>query len=86
VVWLFNQNLVTGAQRRDMIVPPKINNEGRLLDSFNNVNRSPFGHLHLPDGACNFGGMIEAMVDVLTDPRVWDSDYSAKPVPNQSTN
>lgn len=71
VVWLFNQRLVTGAQRRDMIVPPKLNSEGRLLDSFNNVNRSPYGHLHLPDKSNNYGGMIEAMIDVLKDPRVW---------------
>ena len=78
VVWLFNQHLVTGAQRRDLIVPPKLNSEGRLLDSFNNVNREPYGHLHLPDSACNFEGMIEAMVDVLKDPRVWNPDYSAK--------
>jgi hypothetical protein len=72
VVWLFNQNLVTGVQRRDLTVPGVFNSRGRLLKaSIRDVNRTPYGHLHLPDSACNFEGMIEAMVDVLKDPRVW---------------
>lgn len=84
VVWLFNQHLVTGAQRRDLTVPGVFNAKGRLLDSFMNVNREPYGHLHLPDGSNNYEGMIEAMVDVLKDPRVWDPEYSAKSASKQS--
>ena len=86
VVWLFNQHLVTGAQRRDMIVPPNLRSDGRLLNSFRDVNRNPYGHLHLPDSSNNYGGMIAAMVDVLKDPRVWDPDYSAKSDLNRPAN
>jgi hypothetical protein len=71
VVWLFNQHLVTGAQRRDLTVPGRFRSNGVLENSCSDVNRHPYGHLHLPDSACDFGGMIEAMVDVLIDPRVW---------------
>ena len=86
VVWLFNQHLVTGAQRRNLKVPASFRDNGVLNRSYTNVDVDPYGHLHLPDGSNNYEGMIESMVDVLKDPRVWDPDYSAKPVPNQSTN
>jgi len=81
VVWLFNQHLVTGAQRRNMNVPASFRDNGVLNRFYTNVNVNPYGHLHLPDGSNNYEGMIAAMVDVLKDPRVWDPDYSAKSVP-----
>jgi hypothetical protein len=80
VVWLFNQNLVTGVQRRDLTVPGVFSSRGRLLKaSIRDVNRSPYGHLHLPDGSCNFAAMIEAMVAVLADPRVWAAGFVQRP-------
>ena len=82
VVWLFNQHLVIGAQRRNMNVPASFRDNGVLNRSYTNVNVTPYGALHLPDGSNNYEGMIAAMVDVLKDPRVWDPDYSAKSVPN----
>jgi hypothetical protein len=80
VVWLFNQHLVTGAQRRNINVTASFRDNGVLNRSYTNVNVNPYGHLHLPDGSNNYEGMIAAMVDVLKDPTVWDPDYSAKSV------
>jgi len=67
-------------------VPASFLENGVLNCAYTNVDVDPYGHLHLPDSSNNYEGMIEAMVDVLKDPRVWDPNGSAKSVPNQPTN